>query len=71
MKKGTCAEGVSTLIPYQGSLKRVIEEFTGGIRSALTYNNSKTLDNFRETALFVEITGSGLSESHAYGTVKR
>jgi IMP dehydrogenase len=71
MKKGTCAEGVSTLTPYKGSLERVVDEFTGGLRSALTYNNSRNLSELQETAEFIIITGSGLSESHAYGTVKR
>lgn len=71
MKKGTCAEGVSTLTPYKGSLERVVDEFAGGLRSALTYNNSTTLSELQDTAEFIVITGSGLSESHAYGTVQR
>jgi IMP dehydrogenase len=70
LKKGTCAEGVSTLIPYKGSLERVINNFVGGIRSGLTYGNANNIYELRENAEFVRVTAAGLGESHAYGTRK-
>jgi IMP dehydrogenase len=70
MKPGTCAEGTSTLVRYEGSMKRVTEEFEGGIRSALTYNGSWDIPHFQVTAEFIEITDSGLRESHSHGTRK-
>jgi IMP dehydrogenase len=70
MKPGTCAEGVSQLVEYKGSLGRVLTDFVGGLRSGLTYANATNLEELRENAQFVRITGSGISESHAHGTRK-
>jgi len=71
MKKGTVAEGVSTLTPYKGSLERVVGEFIGGLKVGFTYANADNLEELRQNATFIKITGSGLSESHAYGTIQR
>lgn len=70
LKPGTCAEGTSTLVRYKGDVVDVFEEFEGGLRSALTYNGSWNVKHFQETAEFIEITDSGLRESHSYGTRK-
>ena len=70
MKPGTCAEGVSQLVEYKGSLIRVLNDFAGGLRSGLTYANSSNIEELRENTEFVRITGSGINESHAHGTRK-
>ena len=70
LKPGTCAEGVSTTLPYKGSVKNIVNEFSGGLRSAMTYANATTLKELRDNSKFVYITGSGLDESHAFGTKK-
>ena len=68
IKPGTCAEGVSTYIPYVGSLDSVINEFAGGLRSALTYAGANNIVELRKNTKFIKISSSGLSESHAFGT---
>jgi IMP dehydrogenase len=70
LKPGTCAEGVATLVPYKGSLERVVNNFVGGYRSALTYANANNVLELRRNAEFIRITESGVSESHAFGTKK-
>jgi IMP dehydrogenase/GMP reductase len=70
LKHGTCAEGVSQLVEYKGSLNRVLVDFVGGLRSALTYANASNIKELRENAEFIRITGSGINESHAHGTRK-
>jgi IMP dehydrogenase len=70
MRPGTCAEGVSTYIPLKGKAYYVIEEFCGGLRSAMTYVNALTLNELRENSLFLRLTASALEESHAFGTKK-
>jgi IMP dehydrogenase len=70
LKPGTCAEGVSQLVRYKGSLDRVLIDFVGGLRSGLTYANASNIEELRENAQFVRITGSGINESHAHGTRK-
>jgi len=70
LKPMTCAEGVSTTLPVTGSVRSVIEEFAGGLRSGMTYANATTLSQLRTNATFIKITSAGLSESHAFGTRK-
>jgi IMP dehydrogenase len=69
LKPGTCAEGVSQLVRYKGSLERVLNEFTGGLRSGMTYANAQTIQELRKVKMD-KITSSGISESHAMGTRK-
>ncbi len=69
LKKGTCAEGVSTRLRYAGPVEPIIDEYIGGLRSAMTYLNSMSILSLRE-AEFIRITQSGLEESHAFGTRK-
>tara|TARA_B100001287_G_C22632942_1_gene506109 strand:- start:256 stop:1323 length:1068 start_codon:yes stop_codon:yes gene_type:complete len=68
LKKGTCAEGVQHKIKVDQTLEDVFDEFTGGLRSAMTYCNAMTIKDLRSNAKFKLVTYSSLSESHAYGT---
>ena len=68
LKSGTCAEGVSTKVPFKGSVQDVLREFSGGLRSAMTYSNSRSVEHLRDNARFVRITASSIEESHAFGT---
>lgn len=70
LKPGTCSEGVSTMVNCKGHVKDILNEFSGGLRSAMTYAGSRTLSELRYSADFIKITGAGLSEAHAYGTRK-
>jgi IMP dehydrogenase len=70
LKPLTCAEGVSTRIPAKGSVTPILEEFSGGLRSGMTYANATTLQDLRQNAKFIKITHAGLLESHAFGTRK-
>ena len=56
------AEGISAKIPYKGSVVPILKDIEGGLRSALSYSGARTLDEFREKAEFVEITGAGAIE---------
>lgn len=72
LKKGTVAEGVSTLIPYRGSLKRVVDEFHGGLKSSMTYVNARNTKQFiNRPDRLRRVTENGVKESHAYGTRQR
>lgn len=70
LKPGTCAEGVSTYVPYNGGISEVIEDFCGGLRSAMTYAGVSNIEDLRRSAKFIRISDSGISESHAFGTRK-
>jgi IMP dehydrogenase len=63
MKPGTAPEGVSTLIPFKGSVVPVIEEFVGGLKSALSYGGATNLQEFYENTRFVRVTNAGIAEA--------
>ncbi|MBS4241494.1 IMP dehydrogenase [Campylobacter vulpis] len=59
-------EGIEGRVPYVGSLKGVIHQLLGGLRSSMGYVGAKDLLDFRARAEFVEITSAGLKESHVH-----
>lgn len=59
-------EGIEGRIPYRGSLADNIFQLTGGIRSAMGYIGAPTIAELYERAEFVQITASGLKESHVH-----
>jgi len=62
-KIGVASEGESIEIPSKGSTKSVIDELVGGIRSGLTYSGAGSIYEFKEKAVFVEISHHGWVES--------
>jgi len=64
------AEGVSMKAPNKGTVKNVMDELIGGIRSGFSYTGSRTLEDFRHKAKLVRITPNGLAESHPHGLAK-
>lgn len=48
-------EGAETLIPYRGSVEKVISRFAAGLRSSMSYMNAKTLTEYRINAKIVEV----------------
>lgn len=60
------SEGVATKVAYKGSLGSIIEDFTGGLGSALSYSGAKNLKEFYENAEYVRVTHSSLTESQPH-----
>jgi IMP dehydrogenase len=57
-------EGVSTLIPHKGSVKALVAELEGGIRSALSYCNSASIADLHEQTIeFVKVTSASQREN--------
>lgn len=59
-------EGIEGRVPYVGSLKDVIHQLLGGLRSSMGYVGAENLSIFQDKAEFVEITSAGLKESHVH-----
>lgn len=62
-------EGIEGRVPYVGSIKDVVHQLLGGLRSAMGYCGSKDILTLQEKAEFVEITSAGLKESHVHDVV--
>ena len=59
-------EGVEGRVPYKGNLADTIYQFVGGLRSAMGYCGTKTVENLKKKGQFVKITASGMRESHPH-----
>ncbi len=59
-------EGIEGQVPYKGPAANVLHQLAGGLRAAMGYTGSRDLAEFREKAVFVRISGAGLSESHVH-----
>lgn len=60
------AEGVTTTVPLRGSVKEVLQDIEGGLRSAFTYVGAANLKEFQEKATFIRISNSTLKENSAH-----
>jgi len=62
-------EGVVGRVPYKGDLLESIHQFIGGIRSGMGYCGTKNINELKEKAKFIQITGAGLQESHPHNVI--
>src|SRR3984893_16106042 len=58
-------EGIEGRVPFRGPLSSVIHQLTGGLRAAMGYTGSPTIEVLQQ-AQFVRITAAGLRESHPH-----
>jgi len=59
-------EGVEALVDYQGSVKDVLYQLVGGLRSGMSYAGAATIPEMWENSEFIQITSSGLLESRPH-----
>jgi IMP dehydrogenase len=69
MSEWKTAEGVAIEVPLRGSVKEVVLDIMGGIRSGLTYCGAETIKDLQRKAQFMEITPAVRVENspHAIG----
>ncbi len=59
-------EGIEGQVPYKGPARDTIHQLVGGVKAAMGYTGSATLEELRKNAQFIRITGAGLTESHVH-----
>jgi IMP dehydrogenase len=59
-------EGVEGRVAYKGSLVAIVHQLIGGVRAAMGYTGSGTIEEMRTKPSFVQITGAGMAESHVH-----
>jgi len=59
-------EGIEGQVPYKGPVDAVIHQLAGGLKAAMGYVGGKDIRDFQEKAVFLKISGAGLSESHPH-----
>jgi IMP dehydrogenase len=61
--KTSTPEGVASYIPYKGSVRLILEDLKGGIKSGLSYSGARNLDELRNKAEWALQTSAGTTES--------
>ena len=61
--KTSTPEGVASYIPYKGSVRLILEDLKGGIKSGLSYSGARNLDELRNKAKWALQTSAGTTES--------
>lgn len=57
-------EGVESAVPYRGSVREVVTQLMGGVRSGMSYCGAKNLEELRKNARFIRLTQNGARESY-------
>jgi IMP dehydrogenase len=59
-------EGIEGRVPYKGSLISILHQLAGGLRAAMGYTGSRSIEELRTRPRFVRITNAGVRESHVH-----
>jgi IMP dehydrogenase len=59
-------EGIEGRVPYKGGVVAIVHQLMGGLRAAMGYTGSRTIEDMRSRPCFVRITGAGMQESHVH-----
>ncbi len=59
-------QGIEGIVPFSGSLEKVLTQFSGGLKAALGYCGCKNLQKLQQYGNFVRVTASGVYESHPH-----
>lgn len=59
-------EGIEGRVAYKGSVVAIVHQLMGGVRAAMGYTGSHTIEEMRTRPQFVKITSAGMKESHVH-----
>lgn len=59
-------QGVEGIVPFSGTIEKVLRQFCGGLSAALGYCGCRTIRELQQQACFVRISPSGIREAHAH-----
>lgn len=59
-------EGIEGRVPYKGPISAIVHQLMGGLRSAMGYTGSVSMDIMRTKPEFVRVTSAGMGESHVH-----
>ncbi|MBU4200039.1 MAG: IMP dehydrogenase [Verrucomicrobia bacterium] len=59
-------QGVEGIVPFSGSLEKVMTQFSGGLKAALGYCGCRTIRALQRQGNFVRISSAGVREAHPH-----
>jgi IMP dehydrogenase len=60
------AEGVEGMVPVKGTVKELLDQAVGGIKSGMYYVGARNIEQLWQKAKFIKITQASLTESHPH-----
>lgn len=59
-------EGVEGRVPFKGPLGEFVYQLVGGLRAGMGYCGTKTIDELRKDARFIQVSAASVRESHPH-----
>ncbi len=59
-------QGIEGIVPFVGSVKKVMLQFSGGLRSSLGYCGARTIPELRENGKMIRVSAAGVREAHPH-----
>lgn len=59
-------QGVEGIVPYSGTIRKVLTQYCGGLRSSLGYCGCRNINELQKKGRLVRISFAGLQESHPH-----
>ncbi len=59
-------QGIEGMVPYAGTVERVLTQFCGGLRAALGYCGCASIEDLRRRARLVRVSPAGVAEAHPH-----
>lgn len=60
------AEGVEAMVPIKGTVKEIVGQAIGGIKSGMYYVGAKNIEGLHKKTRFIPISQASLTESHPH-----
>jgi IMP dehydrogenase len=62
-------EGIVGRVPYKGPIRDIVYQMVGGLRASMGYCGCESIKAMHDRARFIQITSSGLRESHVHDVI--
>ncbi len=59
-------EGIEGRVPYKGTMKTILHQLTGGLKSSMGYVGCSNIDKMKKNTRFIKISSSAKQESHVH-----
>jgi IMP dehydrogenase len=59
-------QGIEGIVPYAGTVRKVMTQFCGGLRSALGYCGCRSIPELKKRGRFTRVSLAGLREGHPH-----
>ena len=59
-------QGIEGMVPFSGSISKVIKQYCGGLQASLGYCGTKNINLLQKNGKFIRISNAGAIEAHAH-----